>query len=170
MIGAQRAPPLIRIPRRRRLRPTNPLRRRWTRRFLPMRRPPRPCPRIWRASPKPRGTTQGLQLRQHPQSLCLRLAPIHGLSASAWPARPAGRSPGHRGFISSPAPRGPPAPNSARRPRSSAGFRLKWNFAQRSENFDRKDRHVATVLAGIRGTQGQPPEQKEAVLPEDLRR
>jgi integrase len=45
---------------------------------------------------------------------------------------------------------------------------LAWNFAQRGEKFDRKDRHVATVLAGIRRTQGRPPEQKEAVLPGDL--
>ena len=45
---------------------------------------------------------------------------------------------------------------------------LMWNFAQRGETFDRKDRHVATVLAGIRRTQGRPPEQKEAILPEDL--
>jgi len=46
---------------------------------------------------------------------------------------------------------------------------LTWNFAQRGEQkFDRKDRHVATVLAGIRRTQGKPPEQKEAVLPADL--
>jgi integrase len=45
---------------------------------------------------------------------------------------------------------------------------LMWNFAQRGETFDRKDRHVATVLAGIRRTHGRPPEQKEAILPEDL--
>ena len=45
---------------------------------------------------------------------------------------------------------------------------LMWNFAQRGETFDRKDRHVATVLAGIRRTQGRPPEQKEAILSEDL--
>jgi integrase len=45
---------------------------------------------------------------------------------------------------------------------------LMWNFAQRGEPFDRADRHVATVLAGIRRTHGRPPEQKEAVLPEDL--
>src|ERR1700678_2955209 len=45
---------------------------------------------------------------------------------------------------------------------------LKWNFAQRGEKFDRADRHVATVLAGIRRTQGRPPEQKEPVLPADL--
>ena len=45
---------------------------------------------------------------------------------------------------------------------------LTWNFAQRGQPMDRKDRHVATVLAGIRRTQGRPPEQKEAVLPEDL--
>jgi integrase len=46
---------------------------------------------------------------------------------------------------------------------------LAWNFAQRGEQkFDRMDRHVATVLAGIRRTHGRPPEQKEAVLSEDL--
>jgi integrase len=45
---------------------------------------------------------------------------------------------------------------------------LMWNFAQRGEKFDRSDRHVATVLAGVRRTHGRPPEQKEAVLPEDL--
>ena len=43
-----------------------------------------------------------------------------------------------------------------------------WNFAQRGQPMDRKDRHVATVLAGIRRTQGRPPEQKEAILPEHL--
>ena len=45
---------------------------------------------------------------------------------------------------------------------------LMWNFAQRGEKFDRSDRHVATVLAGVRRTHGRPAEQKEAVLPEDL--
>jgi hypothetical protein len=29
---------------------------------------------------------------------------------------------------------------------------LAWNFAQRALPFDRKDRHVATVLAGVRRT------------------
>jgi len=46
---------------------------------------------------------------------------------------------------------------------------LAWNFAQRGQPMDRKDRHVATVLAGIRRTHGRPPEQKEAILPEHLR-
>ena len=45
---------------------------------------------------------------------------------------------------------------------------LAWNFAQRGQPMDRADRHVATVLAGIRRTHGRPPVQKEAVLPEDL--
>jgi len=45
---------------------------------------------------------------------------------------------------------------------------LAWNFAQRGQPMDRADRHIATVLAGIRRTHGRPPEQKEAVLPEDL--
>ena len=46
---------------------------------------------------------------------------------------------------------------------------LRWQFAQRGETFDRADRHVATVLAGVRRTQGRPPEQKEAILPDDLK-
>ena len=45
---------------------------------------------------------------------------------------------------------------------------LAWQFAQRSLPFDRKDRHVATVLAGVRRTHGQPPVQKEALLPEHV--
>ena len=45
---------------------------------------------------------------------------------------------------------------------------LGWNFAQRALPFDRKDRHVATVLAGARRTHGQPPVQKEALLPEHV--
>ncbi|SMH26308.1 Site-specific recombinase XerD [Mesorhizobium australicum] len=45
---------------------------------------------------------------------------------------------------------------------------LSWNFAQRSQPLDRKDRHIATVMAGIRNKHASPPRQKEAVLPEDL--
>lgn len=42
------------------------------------------------------------------------------------------------------------------------------NYAQRGTPLDRKDRHIATVLAGIRNTHAAPPRQKEAVLPEHL--
>lgn len=45
---------------------------------------------------------------------------------------------------------------------------LTWNYAQRGQPLDRKDRHIATVLAGIRNTHAKPPVQKEAILPEDL--
>jgi integrase len=45
---------------------------------------------------------------------------------------------------------------------------LTWNYAQCGQPLDRKDRHIATVLAGIRNTHGRPPLQKEAVLPEDV--
>jgi integrase len=45
---------------------------------------------------------------------------------------------------------------------------LSWQFRQRGLAFDRQDRHVATVLAGIRRTHGRPPVKKEAVLPEDV--
>ena len=43
-----------------------------------------------------------------------------------------------------------------------------WNCAQRGLSLDRKDRHLATVLAGIRNRHAAPPRQKEAILPEDL--
>nr|WP_230980449.1 site-specific integrase [Oryzicola mucosus] len=45
---------------------------------------------------------------------------------------------------------------------------LTWNYTQRGLSLDRKDRHIATVLAGIRNSHARPPVQKEAVLPEDL--
>ncbi|MBL8579316.1 MAG: site-specific integrase [Mesorhizobium sp.] len=46
---------------------------------------------------------------------------------------------------------------------------LSWNFAQRGDKkLDRKDRHIATVMAGIRNKHAAPPRQKEAILPEDL--
>lgn len=46
---------------------------------------------------------------------------------------------------------------------------LSWGYAQRGETLDRKDRHIATVLAGIRRKHARPPAQKEAILPQDLR-
>ena len=46
---------------------------------------------------------------------------------------------------------------------------LTWGYAQRGERLDCKDRHIATVLAGIRRKHARPPAQKEAILPDDLR-
>lgn len=43
-----------------------------------------------------------------------------------------------------------------------------WNCTQRGIVLDRKDRAIATVMAGIRNTHAAPPRQKEALLPEDL--
>jgi integrase len=43
-----------------------------------------------------------------------------------------------------------------------------WNCAQRGTPLDRKDRAIATVMAGIRNQHAAPPRQKEALLPEDL--
>ncbi|MEL6465747.1 MAG: tyrosine-type recombinase/integrase [Pseudomonadota bacterium] len=45
---------------------------------------------------------------------------------------------------------------------------LAWNYAQRGFTLDRKDRHIATVLAGIKRKHARPPFQKEAILPEDI--
>ena len=38
---------------------------------------------------------------------------------------------------------------------------LTWNYAQRGQPLDRKDRHIATVMAGIRNSHARPPVQKE---------
>ena len=45
---------------------------------------------------------------------------------------------------------------------------LAWNYAQRGFVLDRKNRHIATVLAGIKRKHARPPVQKEAILPEDI--
>lgn len=45
---------------------------------------------------------------------------------------------------------------------------LVWNYAQRGFTLDRKERHIASVLAGIKRKHGRPPVQKEAILPEDI--
>jgi integrase len=45
---------------------------------------------------------------------------------------------------------------------------ITWRFAQNGTPLDRADRHIATVLAGIRRKHGRPPAQKEAVMPADL--
>lgn len=45
---------------------------------------------------------------------------------------------------------------------------LAWNYAQRGFALDRKDKHIATVLAGIKRKHARPPVQKEAILPEDI--
>lgn len=45
---------------------------------------------------------------------------------------------------------------------------LSWNYAQRGLALDRRDRHIATVMAGIRNRHASPPRQKEAIIPEDL--
>lgn len=46
---------------------------------------------------------------------------------------------------------------------------LVWNYAQRGLALDRKNRHIATVLAGIKRKHARPPVQKEAILAEDIR-
>jgi integrase len=45
---------------------------------------------------------------------------------------------------------------------------LGWHYRQRGFALDRKDRHIATVLAGIKRVHARPPVQKEAVLAEDI--
>jgi integrase len=45
---------------------------------------------------------------------------------------------------------------------------LSWNYTQRGQQLDRKDRHIATVMAGIRNTHARPPAQKEAVMAADI--
>lgn len=46
---------------------------------------------------------------------------------------------------------------------------LVWGYGQRGFRLDRKDRHIASVLAGVRRKHARPPVQKEAVLADDIR-
>ena len=64
-------------------------------------------------------------------------------------------------------------PQSASRPLSVSTIErrlsgLAWNYAQRGFTFERKNRHIATVLAGIKRKHARPPVQKEAILAEDI--
>ncbi|OBZ97455.1 integrase (plasmid) [Pararhizobium polonicum] len=43
-----------------------------------------------------------------------------------------------------------------------------WNCTQRGMVLDRKDRAIATVMAGIRNTHAAPPRQKEAIVRDDF--
>jgi integrase len=45
---------------------------------------------------------------------------------------------------------------------------LAWTYAQRGFALDRKNRHIATVLAGIQRKHARPPVQKEAILAKDI--
>lgn len=45
---------------------------------------------------------------------------------------------------------------------------LAWNYAQRGFTLDRRNRHIASVLAGIKRRHARPPVQKAAVLAEDV--
>lgn len=45
---------------------------------------------------------------------------------------------------------------------------LSWNYNQRGLKLDRSDRHISSVLAGIKRKHGKPPEQKEAITAEEL--
>ena len=45
---------------------------------------------------------------------------------------------------------------------------LAWHYKHRGFTLDRKDPHIATVLAGIKRRHARPPVQKEAILPEDI--
>lgn len=45
---------------------------------------------------------------------------------------------------------------------------LAWNYRQRGFTLDRKNRHIASVLAGIKRKHARAPVQKEAILPEDI--
>ncbi|BBU59394.1 hypothetical protein KU6B_56590 (plasmid) [Mameliella alba] len=45
---------------------------------------------------------------------------------------------------------------------------LSWNYTQREFTLDRKNRHIATLLAGIKRRHTRPPVHKAAILVEDI--
>jgi integrase len=68
---------------------------------------------------------------------------------------------------------GPSPSQSASRPLSVSTIDrrlsgLAWNYTQRGFTLDRKDRHIASILSGIKRKHARPPVQKEAILAEDI--
>ena len=45
---------------------------------------------------------------------------------------------------------------------------ISWHYRQRGEPLDTSDRHISTVLAGIRRAHARPPAQKEAIFADEL--
>lgn len=45
---------------------------------------------------------------------------------------------------------------------------LAWQYQQRGFSLDRMDRHIATVLAGVKRKHARPPMQKQAILARDI--
>ncbi|WP_191287274.1 tyrosine-type recombinase/integrase [Aliiroseovarius zhejiangensis] len=45
---------------------------------------------------------------------------------------------------------------------------LCWMYAQRGMTLDRRDRHIAAILSGIKRKHARPPVQKEAILADDI--
>ena len=43
-----------------------------------------------------------------------------------------------------------------------------WHYRQLGDPLDSRDRHISTVLAGIRRQHGRPPVQKEAIFADEL--
>jgi integrase len=62
---------------------------------------------------------------------------------------------------------GTPALSVATIERRLAG--LSWHFRQRGTPLDRTDRHITSVLAGIRRRHARPPVGKEAIMAEDIK-
>ena len=65
------------------------------------------------------------------------------------------------------------APQSASRPLTTATIErrlsgLAWSYKQRGSTLDRADRHIATVLQGIKRKHARPPQQKAAIDAEDI--
>lgn len=61
---------------------------------------------------------------------------------------------------------GPPALSVSTIDRRLSG--LCWNYGQRGLTLGRKNRHIASILAGIKRKHARPPVQKEALLADDI--
>ncbi len=109
---------------------------------------------------------RGGQFRQHPQSLRIRLETFLCLVPTLPPPHPQTVGLYITACASGSVERGakPNSVSTIERRLSS----ISWNYAQRGLSLDRKDRHIATVMAGIRNSHARPPVQKEAVMATDI--
>jgi hypothetical protein len=123
------------------------------------------------APPAQLGALPTGQLRQHPQGLCLQPEAlcrfVPALQSFSRPRGSADRWLYITALASGTAERGARANSVSTIERRLSS--LSWNYAQcGGQKLGRTDRHITTVMAGIRNTRAAPPRQKEAALPEHL--
>ena len=136
--------------------------------------PPLPCPgpatRAQRPAGQLGGDRQGLRplgaSRQHPARLRRRLENVRLLAAPPGPSETPPDPEAVGLYLAAQVERGGAELSVATLERRLSG--IAWRYRQLGQPLDIRDRHIATVLAGIRRRHARPPLQKAAIFADEL--